>query len=188
MAAEDRFHVKIIIEHKDRPAEIEVKAGNHSKLFFFDMWEHLRSIQNSHTSHRFIGALPWNALAANRREVSYIMRFVPLCRFEVTMYLDRYHRSSPMHLHTDDPDQILPWVSKHGRKIDPSSVGMYVCKGFTQDRLDEYCAASNPEELERIVADLPAILRKMEAHERERHRKKYEAMFVQFTAEPGPTE
>lgn len=183
MATEDRFHVKFIIEHTDRPAEIEFQSGNHSTDFFRQMWSYLNKMESSHLHHRCISSLRWGILDANRREVSYIVRFVPLKRFEVTMFLDGERELPPIELHTDNAAEILPWVTKQGRRIVLDSVIYYACKGFTCSCLVEEPEDRAPERLSRIMATFPEYLQRWETYERKRVGKTYEAMFIQFQSE-----
>lgn len=182
-AREDRFHVKFIIEHNDKPAEIDIKSGNHSTNFFRRMWSYINMLENSHLHHRCVSNLRWGQLAPNRRDVSYIVRFVPLRRFTVNMYIDYERKLEPLELHTDDPTEILPWVERQGRRLLADTFCFYPCKGFTCTGLWDYYDETKPEQLAAILAELPAFLERQEAFQKGRLGRTYESMFVVFCAE-----
>lgn len=183
MDPEDRFHVKIIIEHTDRPAEFEIQSGNHSTDFFRWMWSYLAKMEASHRRHRCISSLLWGILDDNRREISYIVRFVPLKRFEVTMLLKGEHKLPPATLHTDNAAEILPWVENQGRRIIMRTVGLYPCEGMAMMPLAGFGYKETPESLQQLRADFAVSLERWEDHGRKRCGDSYEAMFVRFTSE-----
>lgn len=169
LQTEARFHAKIIIERRDGPMTTEIISGNHSTHFFHYVWQHVTDIEEAHPRHRRLDLIGNGTLHINRRDVSYIVRFVPLERFQVYIIseagCDRF-------LCTDDATEIVPWVRKQGLRI---VVGSTMRRANKKHACGQLCIGSDGE--------LAAALEQTEAHEKKRLCEDYEAMYVRLRVE-----
>lgn len=187
MAAGDRYQVKFIVEHRDQPARIEIKSGNVRDLFFLQIGDYKDDLEELFPNHRCISNLVLDIDFEGNEDVSYIIRFVPLCRFEVRLYLGTRYDAKFLEFHTDDPAEILPWAEKHGQVVEPELTSYFVHRGYASRNIQEFYRREFPEELLEIMRKFPDFLERLYRSKRKRYLEDFQAIFLELMAKPVNT-
>lgn len=176
---EDEYHIEIIIEHNDKPTVSEIRSGYNQEALFWTTSLYIETLLPSLKCHRCVRDLA--SVFDLPDDLYTAVRFVPLKRFEVKIYLDGKHTENDVvKLHTDNPTDIMDWLKANNRQIVGESIEYYACKGYCYRSIWEFYDRKNPEELQEILLDFPAFLEERYAREMARCQGQMEAIYLEF--------